>query len=241
MRVRTVVAILSLLPAALSAQRLPRTGRGPAAPAPLPPQAPEIAQVLAYKRSHLTIETYPMVSFIQSPGFMGTPMSSWSTLGQGTRLDYEFTRFFSATLDLTSSFLGGPAYLQTAELGTRLHRERTESRFYPYLDLRGGYISSYTRSTNAIISDLTGFGGSGLPDRMSHGFGGIAGIGTDFALTQSWSLTTEASVVRNNLTSRLVRAGESSQRNFGMTWYRYSLGFSYTAVRAVRQGAAETR
>jgi hypothetical protein len=241
MRVRTVVAIVSLLPAALSAQRLPRTGRGPATPAPLPPQAPEIAQVLAYKRSHLTVETYPMVSFIQSPGFAGTPISSWSTLGQGTRLDYEFTRFFSATLDITSSFLGGPAYLQTGELGTRFHRERTESRFYPYVDLRAGYFSSYMKSSNAIISDLTGFGGSGLPNRLSHGFGGIAGIGTDFALNQSWSLTTEASVVRNNMTSRILQAGERSQHTFGMTWYRYSLGFSYTALRAVRQGAADTR
>jgi hypothetical protein len=240
MRVRTVVAIVSLLPAALSAQRLPRTGRGPTTPAPLPPQAPEIAQVLAYRRSHLTVGTYPMVSFIQSPGFAGTPTSSWTAAGQGTRLDYEFTRFFSATLDITSSFLGGPASLQTGEVGARFHRERTESRFYPYLDLRAGLITSYMKSGNAVLADITGFG-TGLPDRMSHGFGAIAGLGTDFALTRSWSLTTEASVVRNSMTSRILRAGESSQHNFGMTWYRYSLGFSYTAVRAMRQAAADTR
>jgi hypothetical protein len=241
MRVRTVVAIVSLLPAALSAQRLPRTGRGPTTPAPLPPQAPEIAQVLAYRRSHLTVGTYPMVSFIQSPGFAGTPTSSWTAAGQGTRLDYEFTRFFSATLDITSSFLGGPASLQTGEVGARFHRERTESRFYPYLDLRGGYISSYMKSTSAILTDLTGFGSTGPADRMSHGFGAIAGIGTDFALTSSWALTTEGSVVRNNMTSRILRAGMPEQHSFGMTWYRFSLGLSYTAIRTIRQQAAETR
>lgn len=240
MRVRTVVAIVSLLPAALGAQRLPRTGRRPTTPAPLPPQAPEIAKVLAYKRARLTIESYPFVSYIQSPAFPGAQTSSWSTLGQGTRLDYEFTRFFSATLDLTSTYAGGPAYLQTGELGARFHRERTESRFYPYLDLRGGLITSYMKSGNAVLADVTGFG-TGLPDRMSHGFGAVAGIGTDFALNRSWSLTTEASVVRNNMTSRLLRAGESFQQNYGMTWYRYSLGFSYTAVRTIRQGAADTR
>jgi hypothetical protein len=53
MRVRTVVAIVALvLPSALSAQRIPRTGRHhPAEPVPLSPQPGPIATMLAYKRS----------------------------------------------------------------------------------------------------------------------------------------------------------------------------------------------
>src|SRR4051812_46933558 len=64
MRIRGLVAIaLLLLPAGLSAQRngrLPRIfGRGPAQPAPLPPQAVPIARELSYRRSHMSFESYP--------------------------------------------------------------------------------------------------------------------------------------------------------------------------------------
>src|SRR5215210_7468516 len=139
MRIRAVVAIvLLLLPAALSAQRIPRsvTGRrGPTRPAPLPPQPGPIARELAYKRSHLSVESYPLISYVQSPGFAADGRTSWSSFGAGTRADYRVTRNISATLDMTSSFLGGPQLTETAEVGARLRPERNERRVYPFMDV----------------------------------------------------------------------------------------------------------
>src|SRR5204863_307481 len=106
----------------------------------LPPQPPAISNDLGYRRWHLSFETYPIVSYVQAPGFTGVRTApSWSTLGIGTRADYLVNRNVSATLDLTSSFIGGPVMVNTAELGTRLHPEWAEHKLYPYLDLRVGY------------------------------------------------------------------------------------------------------
>src|SRR5687767_9207153 len=113
-RARAVLAIVSLLlPVELSAQRLPLPGtgrRGPARPAPLPPQAEPIARNLAYKRLRLSVEAYPLISYVRSPGSAGGgPVVDWTSLGSGTRADYRLNRHASITLDLTSSFAGGPA------------------------------------------------------------------------------------------------------------------------------------
>src|SRR5690242_6735610 len=105
MRIRTIALVaLLVLPAALSAQRMPRSRPRPARPAELPPQPAVIANQLAYQRSHLTVEAYPSVSHFVSPGFIGNGIASnWTSLGTGTRLDYRINRFVSATGDLTSS------------------------------------------------------------------------------------------------------------------------------------------
>src|SRR5688500_10408032 len=149
MRVRAAVAIVALLlPVELSAQRLPLPGtgrRGPARPAPLPPQAEPIARNLAYKRLRLSAESYPLISYVRSSGHHGSDGGSvWTSFGLGTRADYRLTRHRSATLDLTSAFAGGPADVHTAELGTRLGSERSGRTLYRFVDLRVGYTSSYS-------------------------------------------------------------------------------------------------
>jgi hypothetical protein len=103
MRIRAIVAIVVLLlPAGLSAQRVPRRvteKRGPARPAELPPQPGPVARVLEYKRwyvrSHFSMESYPLVSYIQSGRFAADGRTSWTTFGAGTRIDYRVTRFVS--------------------------------------------------------------------------------------------------------------------------------------------------
>src|SRR3954470_2758956 len=121
MRLRDLVALgLVALPAALGAQRIPPPrlgGRGPTGPTELPPQPVPVARAIAYQRLRTSVEAYPIVSYIDAPGYGA--MSHWTTFGGGSRVDYRVSRMMSATLDLTSSFLGGPAYIQTAELGTR--------------------------------------------------------------------------------------------------------------------------
>src|SRR5688572_10663496 len=107
MRTRAVVAIiLLLLPVELSAQRLRIpgiAGRRPR-PAELPPQPPSIARELAYKRLRFSVESYPLVSYVQSSGFVGDGgASSWTSFGMGTRVDYRIAPHLSATMDMTSS------------------------------------------------------------------------------------------------------------------------------------------
>ena len=244
MRARTVVAIVAmLLPAALEAQRLPRPGTKtrPGQPTDLPPAPTSIEMVLAVKRSRLTVESYPLVSRVQSPGFPSTNglVSAWTTLGGGTRFDYRFSRFVSGTLDMTASAIGGPADFATAELGTRFHPARSESRFYPFADVRFGVMSSTTRIPTSLIDES---GASRSPnDQYSIGFGGVAGIGTEYSLWRSWSLTTEVSVLRNRMHLTGLQASETAFGHYGMTWWRYSLGLSYNALRLIPVAGGDTR
>jgi hypothetical protein len=245
MRIRTAVVLaLLVLPAALSAQRMPRGRRGPARPAELPPQPAAIANQMAYQRSKLTVEAYPFISHFNSPGFIGGGIaSSWTSLGTGTRFDYRITRFVSATADVTSSLLGGPAVVTSGELGTRLHPERSESRFYPYADVRFGYISAYLKDPRAIAAEQAsaGFSTAGPADRFSDGWGGFAGIGTEIGLVGAWSMTTGAGYMRNHMTERGIRANAFAPHSYSMGWYRYTIGISYNPVHLVRSPGSDNR
>ena len=238
MRIRALVAsFVLLLPAGAGAQRIPLiTRRSPTRPAELPPQPAPIANELAYKRSHLTVETYPLVSSFASPGFTNYgQVNGWTSLGAGTRADYRFSRFVSGTMDVTSTVLGGPAQTETVELGTRLHRERTDSRAYPFLDLRLGYIAAYRRGDFGTIFD-DGFGGSPVTPttRYSTGYGAVAGVGMEYALARSWSLTTAFSVMPTRMSTKGIQNFQTAERAYGMTAFRYTLGISYNPVRVIR-------
>lgn len=245
MRVRAVVAIaLLLLPAELSAQRfpVPRTGRDPARPAPLPRQPEPIAREMAYRRLPISVESYPLISYVQSPGFAADGgVSAWTAFGAGTRAEYRVTRFVAATLDLTSSFLGSPVRMETAELGTRLRAERSERRAYPFVDVRVGYVSAYDRSLGSIVDDPFGYPRPQVASgaRYSRGFGGVAGVGMEYTLTRTFSLTTAASVMRSRLTSHDFRGAQPVNPSFAMTSYRYTLGVRYNPVRLVMPAGSE--
>lgn len=236
---RIAIAILSLLvPAALNAQRIPLPRPRPARPAPLPPQPTPIANDLAYRRMHLSIESYPMVSYFHAPGYASNGlMPSWTTFGTGTRADYRLTRNLSATMDMTSSFLGGPALVQTAELGTRVGRERSESKFYPFADLRVGYIAAFTRNAYSVDGIYGGPTPQGaVVASYSHGFGGIGGLGMEYAVTRMVSLTTEASVMQSGMKTHAFEGPVITDRHFGLTSVRYILGVRFNPVRAIRTG-----
>jgi hypothetical protein len=240
MRVRAVVAIaLLLLPAESGAQRFPLPGtgrRGPAQPVPLSPQPEPIARALAYRRLRVSVESYPLISYIQSPGLAGDGRTSaWTTFGGGTRAEYRVTHIASATLDLTSSFAGSPLIVQTAELGTRFRAEPSERRVYPFVDVRVGYVSAYDRSLGSVVYDLNGFPTpqSTSGTRYSRGFGGIAGVGMEYSLTRTLSLTTSGSVMRSRLSARDIQSTRAVDPAFAMTSYRLTLGLRYNPVRLV--------
>lgn len=237
MRIRAAVAIAALLlvPAELSAQRIPLPGtrRGPARPAPLPPQPEPIARPLAYKRLRLSVEGYPLISYVRSPGLTGNgALSEWTSFGSGTRADYRLGRNVSATLDLTSSFAGGPVDVHTAELGTRLRPERSERRMYPFIDVRVGYIRSSggyfsTTGEQYPTTQDAGF-------QYSQGFGAVGGVGMEYVLTRTLSLTTAGSVMRNRMTTLGLVGAAPTERSYTMTLYRYTIGIRYNPVRVIR-------
>ena len=241
-----IVAAAILLPTALNAQRLPtpvipRLPLPPeaAVPAPLPPQPAPIAQELAYKRLRLSVETYPVVSFIRSPGYAnGGSFPSWWTFGTGSRFDYRLARYMSATLDMTMSYLGGPALVESAEAGTRFARPRDAGRLLPFADLRFGYIAAFTKNLGAYDGI---YGGTTGVVSYSHGFGGIAGAGFEYALTRMFSMTTELSAMQGGLTAHAFEAGALSDRHFGLVAYRYTLGLRFNPVRYARSPGEDTR
>jgi len=238
MRLRRVVAVvLVLLPAVASAQRipLPRIGRRAPRPAELPPQPGVLAREMSYRRLRLSIESYPLLSFVHSPEFTGDGlMSSWASFGMGTRADYRLTSMMSATLDLTSSFLGGPAITNTVEIGTRFRPRWSERRLYPFADLRVGYLSAYNRYLGTIGDGLDGSFG---PDpfyagpRFSSGFGGVGGIGMEYLLTTRFSLTTAGTVMHTHMRTQGIQ--ESSRASYGMTSVRYTLGLKFNPIRTI--------
>src|SRR5438552_2036762 len=118
MRIRSLVVVALVLPVALSAQIRPRIGsRGPNPrnPAPVPPQPAPVARQLAYTRSRVAFETYPLLSLSEGPTSVAQGQRlapSWSGFGAGTRIAYRLTPNYAMTIDLT-----GPAF---ADLGVPL-------------------------------------------------------------------------------------------------------------------------
>ena len=239
-----IVVVSILLPATLSAQRLPMPViPRPAVPAPLPPQMTPVAQDLAYKRLRVSVETYPVVSFVRTPGYASSgAFPNWWTFGTGTRADYRLTRYMSATLDMTSSFLGGPALVETAEAGTRVARPRDSGRLSPFADLRFGYIATFTKNSAAYDGIYGGLvPGAAEVASYSHGFGGIGGAGFEYALTRVFSLTTELSVMQGGVTAHAFEGATLTDRHFGISAFRYTLGLRFNPVRYVRTPGEDTR
>ena len=244
MRARSfVAAILLLAPGALSAQRIPLPigRRGPAQPQPLPPQPTPVAMQLAYTRSHLSVESYPMVTFNSAPGLAGPGRAgTWASIGAGSHADYRLTRYMSATMDLTASFFGGPALTQTAEVGTRFNKSRDGGRWYPYLDLRVGYIASYLNTGTfgtVFVDPVT----QGYYATYSHGFGGIGGAGVEYAINNVFSIVTGASVLRGGLTQHNVESFGGNDRHYTLTSLRYTIGLRFNPVYALHPGRTDQK
>jgi hypothetical protein len=240
MRTRLILAIASLLllPAGAGAQLVPggRIRRPhPADPAPLPPTAGPIARAVSYQRMRISVETYPALSFIQTSAFANTGSSAWTTLGAGTHADYRVTRLASATLDFTSSVLGGPVHLQTVELGTRLHHERSERGVDPFVDVRLGYFAASAGTFGTVGNDPfgvpLGVGSSIL--QYSRGWGGIAGGGLELGITRTFSMTTELLAVRGRMTSHQLDGQFTADPSFALTSLRLTLGLTYNPVRTL--------
>lgn len=223
-----------VLPMVAQAQLIPvQVGDHPTVADQLPKQPRIIANNLAHVRSRFTFEAYPFVGRVEAPAFFaGARIPAWTTVGLGTRVDYRFTPIVSATLDVTSTLSGGPSNSQTAELGTRIHPFQAESRWYPYVDVRGAFMTSAT-SDFAYLSDA-GFSLS-PDDHYSDGYGATAGVGTLYQLSNSFFLTTGFSVLSTRMHETSLYGTNQENRYYSTTWYRFNFGISYNAVHWVGQ------
>jgi hypothetical protein len=253
-RTRVVIAIasLTLMPADLIAQRvpipphipMPVVGSDPAEPQPLPKVPEPIARELAYKQSRVAVESYPLMSVYQSSGFSSDGRTNiWTTLGVGTRGEYHFSETFSATLDLTSSVFGGPAIVQTAELGARMRPAPSERRLYPYVDVRAGYVAASPGDFGSFVSETFGGASSRTVDGAfySRGFSAVAGVGAEYALTRRFYLTTGATLMRSRLTSHDVTRPQSLDPSFTLNAFRYMIGLRYNPVRIISTSVVDGR
>lgn len=237
MRLRSLVAVaLVVLPSTAIAQRLPRIGTRTPPRAALPPQAPVVTKALAYSRLRASFESYPMVTFFNTGSFTGNGQSQWATTGLGSRVDYRVARLLSATLDVTSSFLGGPVYAETAELGFRIGPHRSERSVYPFFDLRYGYFITINSTTGGDISGIT----VGSPNviNYSEGFGGVLGGGMEFTLTRTLSMTAGMSAAHSNMTAMLNRPTVGT--HYPTTMYRYVVALRFNPVRYGSGNASNT-
>ena len=225
MRVRAVVALaILLLPSAAAAQRFPRIGTRTPGATPLGPQPAIVANAIAYNRMRASFESYPMISFFNTGSFAGNGgESEWASTGIGNRADYRVARLLSLTLDMTTSFLGGPVSTQTAELGFRVGPRRSEHSLYPFLDVRYGYFLT--------LNQFGGSNGITVPGNVinySQGFGAVAGAGMEYTLTRRFSLTGGLSVARSDMTAAMTQPTVGD--NYRMTSYRYVIALRYNGV-----------
>jgi len=152
----------------------------------------------------------------------------------GTRAEYRLTQHAALTFDVTQSLVGGPAITETAEIGTRLRPRQNDRRFYPFIDLRVGYMHAYDTYFRPVEGDFGFPNQFGPGSRYTHGAGAIAGVGGEYALNPSWSLITSASAMRNRMSAySFSGAAPTGSNSYRMTSFRYTLGVKYNRTRMV--------
>lgn len=238
MRVRAVVAIgLVLIPSLASAQQRPRIrlgGQPPRVAGALPegPAAIPVSQARRYYRLNVSMEAYPFVSRVSVPSHAGLPGETFTTGGTGTRFEYRFHGMAAGTLDLTTSFIGGPVMNQTAELGFRFGPSRARADVVPFIDARAGYLYSLPRQQlGGFVNDPPVNFATVM--NFATGPAAIGGAGIEFAATRRFSVTTAAAYSRAFVTARPLVTWQSEPSHYTMTQMRYIVSLRYNGVRAM--------
>jgi hypothetical protein len=124
------------------------------------------------------------------------------------------------------------------ELGTRYAPLQFDKKLRPFLDIRAAYLRMNDQF--AAIDGSSSPGGSLLQfdqngGRYSRGIGGVGGFGFEYSLTGSFSLTNEASLLRDRMTTYKVTGlpGVEANGAYWMTSFRYAIGLKYSALRAL--------
>lgn len=233
MRARALVAVsLVLGPCILGAQprqRLPIGGQPPRA-MPSGPQPRVVSEALRYQRLRISMEAYPMVSRVTLPTFGGVPGRSFTSGGTGTRFEYRMARLAAATLDLTTSFLGGPIFNQSAELGFRFGPSRASGDVIPFVDARAGYFYALPNQQLGGFASNPGITFANTMD-YSYGPAAIGGGGVEFGVTRRFSVTTAAYYTRADMTARAYNRQVAAPGHYTMSGARFVAALRYNGVR----------
>ena len=235
------VAVLALLaaPLGVSAQTLPtrappRSGPPPVRPTTPSPQPAAVARELQYRRARWSAESYSVITTAQVP--TGPVFSRYTSFGNGLRGDYRYTDHWSATVDMTASYLFSPAITETGELGARYALLTLDHQIRPFFDARVAYMHMYDSYQSDIGPSINGgFGGNDFSDvgRYMRGFGSAVGAGFEFPLTQSLQLTNEVSGMRSRMTAYRLSGGLPTGTTYWMTAFRYSIGIKLNPMRTM--------
>ena len=241
MRARTLVAAaLVLVPCIVGAQPRPRLPIGGQPPRAVPsgPQPRVVSEAQRYVRLPFAVEGYTFVSRMEIPGVLGASGQIFTTGGTGTRIEYRFNRMAAATMDLTSNFIGGPIFNQTAELGLRFGPSRASADIVPFADARAGYFYSLPKQQLGGFSSNPAINYASVVN-YAYGPAAIAGGGVEFAATRLFSVTTAASVARSWMTARPTFRASQANNKYTMESYRLILSLRYNGVKA--NGVPTTR
>lgn len=238
MRVRALLAAaLVLLPSVAEAQLRPRVrlgGQPPRTGGTLPdgPAARPVSQALRYQRLRVSVEGYPMVSRISVPSFAGVPGETFTTGGMGTRFEYRFHRMAAGTLDVTGSYIGGPVFNQTAELGFRLGPSRASRDIVPFVDARAGYFFSVPRQQLGGFSSDPQLNISSVMD-YSSGPAAIAGGGVEFAASRLFSVTAAATYAKARMSAHHLLRTSSVPNRYTMSATRFIVSLRFNGVKVI--------
>lgn len=228
---KALLALVILTPAAAAAQfRIP--GRRALPPAiELPPQAPAIARDMVYQRMRYAVSTYSVVTRVVSPAYTGGYRPAWTSGGVGSHLNYQLVPNLALTADVTTSFIGGPAAIETGELGLRVGADSLQ-RVRPFADARLGY--AYAMNDYGSMLYVPNSSGTPYDARYSKGLGAFGGGGVEFGVTRTISLMTSAQAGRFRMWGFDYRGGAPSDRGYMLTMYRFLLGVQWNPVQLVR-------
>jgi hypothetical protein len=239
-RSQAFVALLSLLalaaiPSQAMAQvRRPGIRRGTPPPsAPLPPQAPAVANALSYHRARWSVEGYSLISTYQVP--VGNGVSSSTSFGGGTHGGFRLNNHYSIGVDGTAAYSSSPITSETVEAGVRYMPLSLEGSLRPFFDARGMFTHMYDEYSSQGAG--IGFSQFDQYSRYSRGLGAIAGAGVERSITRSLSLTTEILAMRSRMTAYRVTGPGTipAGTSYSITSFRYTLGLKYNRMSIMRQ------
>ena len=199
MRIRAVV-VVALLARPRWSDRAGASAACTSRPAPPPPDphpstgSPArgcVARQLRYRRVAMVPESVLVDHHGPASGRRGG-FRAYTSFGNGLRGDYRYTDHWSATIDMTASYLFSPAMTQTGEFGTRyaplpLDRQLRPSSTRGWLHAHVRHVSSRAASIRRSLVDSRA---TILRTAAIHrGFGAALGAGLEFPLTESLQLT----------------------------------------------------
>jgi hypothetical protein len=158
----------------------------------------------------------------------GPDRSRYTSFGNGLRADYRYTDHWSATVDMTASYLFSPAITETGEVGARYAPLTLDHELRPFFDARLAFMHMYDSYQSGVAPSINGGFG-----RYMRGFGAASGAGLEFPLTQSLQLTTELSGVRSRMTAYRLTGGLPTGTTYWMSAFRYSIGVQLNPISAM--------